>query len=125
MKNKLRTTFLSVFLSIFGVLALSVASHASCTGDNRISLGSASCLDGGWDNSCTAKIFGKCIGWSSSYWAQATATCTAGSDKVVVKIDLKSQGDRTWHLTGFTRSNGQSNTKTNGVYCCDDLGRCN
>ena len=119
--NTLPKTLLA---ALFGVLAFSGAVHASCTGSNRVSLNSAGCLSGGWTNTCQDSIFGHCTGYHSSYWVQASADCVTGGNKVVAKIDLKSDTDRTWHLANSNQRNGNSTTRTNGVYCCSDLGRC-
>ena len=108
-------------VALAAFLAVSGASYASCTGNNRVSLGDADCLSGGHSNSCTSRIFGKCITYTSSFWAQKVCT---GGRKVVAKIDLKSASDRTWHLTNTGERNGSASSKVNGIYCCSDLGRC-
>ena len=106
-------------------LAVSGASHASCDENDRIASGDSSCLSAGWSNSCENRIFGKCISWSSTYWAQAASQCTSGSSKVVAKVDIAGGSDRTWHLHNTDNRSGSSSTnKTNGIYCCNDLGRC-
>ena len=125
MKKTLLRAFLAAFLAVFGVLAVPGASHASCSGSNRVSLSSASCLDGGYSNYCATRIFGKCVSWNSSHWVQATANCTRGDDKVVAKISLRNMGDRTWHRYNNARHQATSDAKTKGIYCCSDLGRCN
>ena len=109
----------AVALSAF--LAFSGASHASCTGGNRISVGSADCLSAGYSNTCDSRMFGKCVSYTSSFWAQKVCT---GGRKVVAKIDLKSATDLTWHLTNTGTRNGSASYKVNGIYCCRDLGRC-
>lgn len=120
----LPATFLAAVIAIFGVLAVPGTSHASCTGSNRLSLDEAYCLDGGWNNSCNARIFGKCISWSSTYWVEADYFCTQGNT-VVAKIDLKGHTDKTWHQNDSNRRSGSHGTTTvNGIYCCKDLGFC-
>ena len=111
-------------LALSAFLAVSGASHASCTGDNRIAQASSGCMEGGHTNSCSGRIFGACVSWSSSFWAEAYSRCTGGTDKVVVKIDISGGSDRTWHLSDTNRREGTSSRSTNGVYCCNDLGRC-
>ena len=110
-------------LALFGSLAVAGASHASCTGDDRLGLSEAACLLGGHLNDCDSAIFNQCISWSSSYWAQSR--CSARGT-VVAKIDIAGGTDETWHLNdGDKRSGSKSDKKTRGVYCCDDLGLCN
>ena len=118
------TTCLAALIAIFVMLSASAAVHASCTGSNRVSLDNASCLFGDWENTCHSRIFGGCVSWGSTYWVQANVDCIQGTDKVVAKIDISGATDRTWHQTDFNVRTGSSNHKTNGVYCCSDLGRC-
>ncbi len=110
---------------LVGILALSSASHASCTGDNRVDIPDASCLSGSHSNTCSFKVFGKCLSYQSSFWAEAKITCVQNGDKVVAKIDLKDRMDETWHLYNHDTNKGGADTYARGVYCCSDLGRCN
>ena len=107
-------------LALLGSLAIAGASHASCTGSNRLTIGESSCLDGSHTSSCSDRIFSACIAYSSTYWAQGRC-----KEKVVAKIDIAGGTDATWHLTNFLKKTGTSSKKVRGVYCCDDLGRCN
>lgn len=110
-------------LALFGSLAIAGAGHASCTGDDRLSLSEADCLNGGHTNSCSSKLFGHCISRNSYFWAQST--CSA-QGTVVAKIDITGGTDKTWHLNDDVKRSGSHTDKhTGGVYCCNDLGLCN
>ena len=107
-------------IALFGSLVIAGTSYASCTGSNRLTVGASDCLDGSHTNTCTARIFGKCIAYSSSF--EVTSQC---EEKVVAKIDLAGATDRTLHLHNFAIRSGTDSVEVRGVYCCDDLGRCN
>lgn len=109
-------------LALFGSLAIAGASHASCTGDNRLGLSEANCLRGGHTNSCESKIFGQCISPVSYYWAMSRCS---EQGTVVAKVDIAGGTDKTWHLNDNRKRSGESSNHTRGVYCCDDLGLCN
>ena len=111
-------------LALFGFVAVSGASHASCTGSNRQAAIDSYCLTGEYTNTCEGSIFGGCVKWSSSFWAEADEDCVTGTDKVVVKIDIAHATDKTWHQTNTDRRSGTASKRVNGVYCCKDLGRC-
>lgn len=115
-----RMKWIAGALVLFGFLVTAGASHASCTGSNRVGLSEAACLDGGHENTCQSRIFGACVDWASSHWAESQCI-----DKVVAKVDISGATDRTWHLNNFARRSGEHYNKTRGVYCCNDLGRCN
>ena len=121
----LKMKWIAGALALFASLAISGASHASCTGDDRVSIPDASCLSGSHSNHCSFDIFGKCLSYQSSFWVQALTSCVQNGNKVVAKIDLKDRIDETWHLTNHDRNDGAADTYTRGVYCCDDLGKCN
>ena len=100
-------------------LVVSGASYASCGSGNRTALGSAECLDGGWNNK---KGF---MGWkSSTFWAQNKCPDWG---KTVAKVDISKATDKTWHLTtGDSRSGSHGSAHVSGVYCCSDLSHlCN
>ena len=110
-------------LALLGSLAIAAASHASCTGSDRLTIAESNCLDGDHTNTCTLRAFGKCIGHSSTYWVQSSCWW---SGTVVAKIDIAGAADKTWHIENAARRSGSSSSnKTRGVYCCNDLGLCN
>ena len=111
-------------LALLGFLSISGASHAACEEMHRVSESSSSCMEGGYINQCTGKVFGHCVSWKSTFWATAYTRCTDGTDKVVVKIDIAGGTDKTWHLYDTTRRDGSASKKTRNVSCCSDLGRC-
>ncbi len=111
-------------LALLGFLAISGAGHASCSEINRISESVSGCMESGFDNRCKSQIFGQCLSWSSTFWAEAASECTRGSDKVVVKVDIAGGTDKTWHLYDDTQRSGSASKKVRGVFCCSDLGNC-
>ena len=110
-------------IALFGFLAISGASHASCTGDDRLELDEARCLTGTHNNICVDKLFGHCLNWQSTY--SARKLCRDVDDKTVAKIDLAHSSDKTWHLNDYLWRDGESMAMVRGIYCCDDLGTCN
>ena len=73
-------------LALFAFLAVSGASHASCTGSDRLASTAANCLDEDVVNTCTEKFLGLCVSYSA--FVAAEQECEPGSDEnMVVKID--------------------------------------
>ncbi len=108
------------------LLAVSGASHASCTGDNRVGLDGTGCLTATYTNTCTFKLFGTCMEWQSNFsvWVNV-GRCRFPGEKVVAKIDLAGMADKTWHFNeNDTSRDGRAGGKVRGIYCCEDLGRC-
>ena len=97
-------------------LAVSQTSHASCESNKRVSLSSAGCLSGEYEN--------KTRNWgltkSSSFSAQNTCFDWG---KVVAKIDIKVESDKTWHLTDGLERTGTANNHVRSITCCSDLSK--
>ena len=121
--RKLRMRWTVVTLAAFGFLVISGASHASCTGSDRLSLSRANCLDGDHYSVCSFRLFGTCMVKKYKVWVQSR--CSGDGTKVVAKIDIANVTDLTWHQTSNAKRSVETDNPINGVYCCDDLGQCN
>lgn len=109
-------------LALVGSLAIVGASHASRTGNDRLTIAESDCLDGSHENTCTYRALGKCLGHSSTYRIQDPCRWLGTA---VAKIDIAGAADKTWHIENADRRSGESRyNKTGDVYCCDDLGLC-
>ena len=93
------------------------AAHAACEWRHRISHRESECLSAEWKNSKPLMTL------PSRNWVTAQSSCS-DLGRVVVKIDLKGEMDRTWHLHDNHKRRGEYSAKIRGVYCCRDLGVC-
>ena len=107
--------------SILGLLAFAAgmviagAAYASCGINDRVTFHHTECLHGWWDNNSWPK--------KSTFGAQVQNDCHLW-DTVVVKVDLASCSDKTWHLNNTNKRRGSEACRVNGIYCCKDLGVC-
>ena len=103
------------------VLAISTmimgTAHAACEWKHRIPHGESECLSAEWENP------NRPLTISARNWVTAQSTCS-DLGRVVVKIDLVHEMDRTWHLHNNQERRGEYSAKIRGVYCCRDLGVC-
>ena len=98
-------------LALTAVLA-GQAHAGSCEGSDRIDRDDAECLDANWNNRKDLLSRGE-------VWA--TNKCS-DYGTVVVKVDIKSAKDKTWHLDhGNKKKEGTGLFDTRKVSCCADL----
>ena len=105
--------------AIFGLLVFAMSmiladtARADCWGDNRVTFHHSECLHGWWTNR----------GWpkKSSFGAQVQNDCHLWGT-VVVKVDLASCSDKTWHLNNTSKRRGSEACRVNGIHCCKDVG---
>ena len=101
-------------VAVFGT-GLMQEALASCDTNDRMAHGDSECLRASWENNVFSKWFVK---YGSRF--EARNECS-GWGKVVVKWDMDSAADRTWHLNDDNTRNGHSDSKVSWAYCCTDL----
>ena len=86
--------------------------NAACHKDRRISRGDAECLSASWKNRGLFRM--------NRYRVQ---NLCPGYGKVVAKVDIRGESDRTPHLTDGEERTGQSQRTIRSISCCSGPGR--
>lgn len=109
---KVRQSILGL-LAFAAIMIVAGAAYASCGINDRKTFHHSECLHGWWDNNPWPK--------KSTFGAQVQNDCHLWGT-VVVKVDLASCSDKTWHLNNTNKRRGSEACRVNGIYCCTDIG---
>jgi len=94
------------------VLVLSAAAaEAACGVRDRVSHRDSECLSASWHNSSTMAV-------NNTY---SVRNMCSDVGRVVVKIDLRQDMDRTLHLYHGNERTGYTEARIRWIYCCSDL----
>ena len=108
---KTRQSILGLF-AFAAAMVVAGAAYASCGISDRLTFHHSECVHGWWDNNEWPK--------KSTFGAQVQNDCHLWG-KVVVKVDLASCSDKTWHFTNANTRRGSEACRVRGIYCCQDL----
>ena len=102
---------LAPVLSVAVLVLLAAAAEAACGKSNRVSHRASDCLSAWWENRNGMYTY-------NSYHVRNMCSSLG---RVVAKVDLAEEMDRTLYLdNGATRS-GQTKFRIRWIYCCSDL----
>ena len=104
----------AIALAIMISAALPEQALARCDRGDRISHRDAECLSAYWYNPRGLSAI------SEDSWFEVMNRC-AHSGKVVAKVDIAGDMDRTLHLTDSRMRSGESAGRIRWIYCCADL----
>ena len=104
----------AIALAIVFSAALPEQSIARCDRGDRISHSDAGCLWAKWYNPSGLLEIGE------RRWFEVMNVC-ARRGKVVTKVDIEGEMDRTLHLTNSKMRYGKALGRIRGIYCCADL----
>ena len=104
----LRTTVIA-----FAIMFLAAAASdawSACGSSQRMSYRDSHCLEASWDNNR----------WPRKSWYQVRNVCHNWG-KVVAKVDIRSAGDATLHLTNNSPRRHDGWFQIRSIYCCTDI----
>ena len=109
----MRVSSVTVAVATVLLVMLTVQANASCGIGNRISHRDANCLRAEWHNP-PVPVF------SSTTWYAVKNMC-ASQGKVVAKVEIENEMDRTLHLANSHERSDTTWSRIRWIYCCKDL----